>query len=105
MTIAKERPAGRSRSDKVHNDLSDMRLRYACVLSSEEDFGGGQLSGIRVAFYSLQKADKVIGTYYYLQDADSVWLLRFTGEPGSAGISSEITDRMARSFCSVCPFL
>ena len=105
LTIAKERPAGRSLQDKVHLDLSDMRLNYACVFSSEEPFSGGQLSGIRVALYFLQDVRKVAATYYYLQDADSVWVLRFTGEPGSTGVSQETTDRMARSFCSVCPLL
>jgi hypothetical protein len=81
-----------------------MRLRCASVYFSEDKFDAGQLSGIRVAVYYVQDSRKVVGTYYYLQDRDSVWVLRFTGEATSTGITREITDRMARSFCSVCPF-
>jgi hypothetical protein len=103
LTITKESLIG-SLSDRVRNDQNDMRLRCASVYFSEDKFDAGQLSGIRVAVYYVQDSRKVVGTYYYLQDRDSVWVLRFTGEATSTGITREITDRMARSFCSVCPF-
>jgi hypothetical protein len=104
LTITKESLIG-SLSDRVRNDQNDMRLRCASVYSSEDRFEAGQLSGIRVAVYYIQDSRRFVDTYYYLQDRNSVWVLRFTGEATSTGITREITDRMARSFCSVCPLL
>jgi hypothetical protein len=90
-------------SDRVRNDQNEMSLRFACLFSSKEAFSGGHLAGVRVALYYFLDNQRVIATYYYLQDGDHVWVLRFTGHPTSAGITHELTDKMARSFCSVCP--
>lgn len=102
LKITRESLTG-SLSDKVRNDQNDRRLRFPFVYSSEETFDAGELSGIRVALCYAEGGHQVVGTYYYLRDRDSVWVLHFTGEPASTGIKHEITDKIARSFCSVCP--
>ena len=101
LKITKESLPGRLLANKVNSDLEELKLRYACVYTGQEAIRG-LLSGIRVALYYFEDSRSTIGAYYYLQDGDSVWILRFTGRPGSPGIARDITDKMARSFCSVC---
>jgi hypothetical protein len=88
----------------VRNELNDMKLGSACVEASEEEFTGGLLSGIRISLFYTQGGRKVVGTSYYLQDSEYLWILRFTATAGSKSMTREMTDRMARSFCSVSAF-
>ena len=101
LKITKESLPGRSLANKVNSVLEDLKLRYACMYTGQEAIRG-QLDGILVAIYYFEDGRSKIGTYYYLQDGDSVWILRFTGRAGSPGLSRDITDKMARSFCYVC---
>jgi len=101
LKIARERLAGRALTEKVHSDLEDLKLRYACLYTGQEAISG-LLSGVRVALYYFEDGRWIVGTHYYLKDADAVWILRFTGRPGSTGMARETTDRIARTFCSVC---
>ena len=71
------------------------------MYAGQEAFAGGSLTGIRVALYYIEGDRKIIGTFYFLQDKETVWILRFNGQAGSPGMTREITDPMARSFCSV----
>jgi hypothetical protein len=102
LRVTKESLSGCSLEDKVHNELEDLKLRYACAYSGEEAFIDGLLKGIRVSLYYFDDGRNVVGAYYFLQDGDAAWILRFTGRPGSPGISRDVTDKMARSFCYVC---
>jgi hypothetical protein len=104
LTIVTESLGGVSLATKVHNDLNDMTLRYSCLYFGQEPFEGGRLSGIRVALYYVEGGKKRVASHYYLKDGGSVWILRFTAGPVSPGIAHELTDKIARSFCSVCPF-
>jgi hypothetical protein len=88
----------------VRNELNDMRLCSECLESSQEEFIGGLLSGVRVSLFYTQNGRKVVATFYYLQDSPYVWILRFTATAGSRSMPREVTDRMARSFCSVSLF-
>lgn len=101
LKITRESLPGRSLANKVSGDLEDLNLGYACVYTSQEAIKG-LLGGTRVALYYFDGSRTTVGTYYYLQDGDSVWILRFTGRPGSPGMARDMTDKMARSFCSVC---
>ncbi len=101
LKIARERLAGRALTEKVHGDLEDLKLRYACVYTGQEAISG-LLSGVRVALYYFEDGRWIVGTHYYLKDGDAVWILRFTGRPGSTGMARETTDRIVRTFCSVC---
>lgn len=101
LKIVKDRLTGRPLTEKVHSDLEDLKLRYACLFTGQEAISG-TLSGVRVALYYSEEGRWLVGTHYYLKDGDAVWVLRFTGRPGSTGMARETTDRLARSFCSVC---
>ena len=101
MKIARERLAGRALTEKVRGDLEDLKLRYACLYTGQEAISG-LLSGVRVALYYFEGGRWIVGTHYYFEDGDVVWMLRFTGRPGSAGMARETTDKIARTFCSSC---
>jgi len=66
--------------------------------STKEPFGGGALSGIRLSFFTTEGNRKMANTYYYLQDKNAVWVLRFTGKRGSLDAIRNLTDQVARSF-------
>jgi hypothetical protein len=103
LIITRENLSGRSLADCVKNDLGDLELNYACLYIGKEAFEGGQLSGLRATLCYMDDGRKVVGTFYYLQDGNMIWILRFKANPDSPGIALEITDKMARSFCTVCP--
>lgn len=66
--------------------------------SSTETFGAGALKGFRFSFYNTDSYRPKANTYYFLQDGNSVWVLRFTGTRGTLDTIRNITDQMARSF-------
>lgn len=101
MKIVRERLVGRTLTEKIQGDLEDLKLRYACLYTGQEALSG-LLSGVRVALYYFEQGRWIVGTHYYFKDGEAVWMLRFTGRPGSAGMARETTDRIARTFCSVC---
>jgi len=83
--------------------MEDLRLHLVCSSVSREEFGGGHLDGVRVAVYCFQDNHRMVGVYYYLQEGEAIWVLRFTAREDSPGLARDLTDRMARSFCGVCP--
>jgi hypothetical protein len=105
LVITRENLSGRLLADRVKNDLDDLELSYACLYTGKEAFEGGQLNGLRVTLGYMDGGRKIVATFYYLQDGDTVWILRFKANPDSPGIAQDITDKMARSFCTVCPIL
>jgi len=102
LRITREDLHGGSLQNVVRRELDDFTLCYSCVFAGQEAFAGGSLSGIRVALYYIEGDRRIVGTFYFLQDKEEVWILRFNGRAGSPGMAREITDPMARSFCSVC---
>jgi hypothetical protein len=102
LSISSESLIGPTFDRKVRNDVNEMQLRYACVYPAIEEFRGS-LNGARVLLFYFEQGRWKIGTHYYLEDGNRVWILRFTGRQGSPGVSREITDAMAKSFCTVCP--
>ena len=98
LEITRESLSGRTLSNKVDDDFRDIEHCYTCLFTEKEAFTGGQLSGSRIIFYHVKDGRRVVGLYYYLQDGDTVWILRFSGNPDSAGLARQITDKMARSF-------
>jgi hypothetical protein len=103
LRVTKETLRGRSLSEIVRGEGEDARSCYTLISIGHEEFIGGSLSGIRVTLHYVEDYRQTIGTYYFLRDGDSVWTLRFTGQPGSSDMALEVTDKLARSFCSECP--
>jgi hypothetical protein len=103
LTIASQTLSGRSLTNNADIDLEDMKSSYATLFTSRETFGGGQLPGIRVTIYYVENGQKAVARHYYFQDGDVVWILRFTSTFDSRALVQDFTDRIARSFCTVCP--
>jgi hypothetical protein len=105
LTITRENLRGGSLQNIVRREMDEFSLCHSCVSAGQEGFAGGFLSGIRVALYYVEGERRIVGTFYFLQDKEALWILRFNGRPGSPGMAREITDSMARSVCSVCVLL
>lgn len=89
----------RSLADAVRQEEENLKIyRSGFDGSSSEQFGGGSLSGIRLSFFSTEGNRKMANTFYYLQDKNAVWVLRFTGKRGSLDAGRNLTDQIARSF-------
>lgn len=86
-------------TDAVRQDEENLKIyRSGFERSSSEQFGGGAMTGIRLSFFSTEGNRKMANTYYYLQDKNAMWVLRFTGKRGSLDTVRNITDQVARSF-------
>jgi hypothetical protein len=105
LRITKEPLRGRSLSEIVRAEEEDSRRHYGSVSIGHEAFTGESLSGIRVTLYYFEDYHQTTGTYYFLEDGEAVWTLRFTGQSGSSDMILEVTDKLARGFCSECPIL
>lgn len=102
LRVTRENLRGSALNDIVRREMEQFILCYSCVFAGQEAFAGDYLSGIRVALYYIEGDRRIVGTFYFLQDKEAVWILRINGRAGSPGMAREITDKMARSFCSVC---
>ena len=99
LRISKINLGGRNLDQVIDRELEDLRLyRGKHMLLGREPFEGEAVSGIRVTFYYIDGRSQATGTYYFLEDANAVWILRFTGRAGSLDKQPGITDRIARSF-------
>ena len=86
-------------TDFVRQEEENLKIyRSGFEGSSSEPFGGGSLNGIRLSFFSTAGNRKMANTFYYLQDKNAVWVLRFTGKRGALDTVRNLTDQIARSF-------
>ncbi|HVF91857.1 MAG TPA: hypothetical protein VNH22_17460 [Blastocatellia bacterium] len=99
LKISSTSLSGGSLSNIVREDEENQRTyRAGYVAGSNEDFGGGGLPGVRLAFYTTESYKQVANTTYYLRDGNRVWVLKFTGPKGTLDTMRNVTDQMARSF-------
>jgi len=102
LKITKERLNGDSLAGKVQAEEDNFKFyRAGFERSTKEHFDAGPLNGVRFAFFTTDSGRKTASAFYYLQDGDSVWILRFTGKRGVLDTIRNITDRMVRSFTSL----
>jgi hypothetical protein len=86
-------------TDAVRQDEENLKIyRSGFERSSSEIFGGGAMTGIRLSFFSTEGNRKMANTYYYMQDKNAMWVLRFTGRRGALDTVRNLTDQIARSF-------
>lgn len=98
LKISRE-PLTGALADMVHREEENLKIyRSGFEGSSSEPFGGGSLSGVRLSFFSTDGNRKMANTFYYLQDKNAVWALRFSGKRGSLDAIRNVTDQIARSF-------
>jgi hypothetical protein len=102
MRITREDLRGASLQDLVRREIANFELCNSCLTSGQEEFAGESLNGIRVTVHYVEGNRRLVGTFYFLQEKNAAWILRFNGQPGIPGMSQSVTDVMARSFCSVC---
>ena len=101
LRITKEKPGGRALSALVQDEEERSRMsRTGFDAPSREAFGGGPHQGMRLSFYYVESGRRMAATYYYFEDGDSVWMLKFVGRRGSIDTIRNITDQIARSFKS-----
>jgi hypothetical protein len=101
LRITRENLGGSSLKDLVRREIDNFTLCNSCVFTGQEEFCGGALSGIRVSHYFVEGDRRMVGTFYFFQDRESVWILHFNGRAESTGMARETTDAMVRSFSSV----
>ncbi|HEY9230555.1 MAG TPA: hypothetical protein VIS78_00355 [Blastocatellia bacterium] len=66
--------------------------------SASEPFGGGTLTGMRLSFYTTEGPRQLAHTIYFLQDKNTVYVLRFMGKRGVLDRNRNLSDQVARSF-------
>ncbi|MEW6130983.1 MAG: hypothetical protein AB1757_28390 [Acidobacteriota bacterium] len=99
LKITKEKLNGETLTGKVHTEQENLRIyRVGFERVSTEHFDVGKYDGMRFAFFSTDSGRKTASAFYYIQEGDSVWVLRFTGKRGVLDTIRNLTDRMARSF-------
>jgi hypothetical protein len=99
LKITKEKLNGIKLAGKVREEEETLKMyRAGFERPSTEHFDAGAIDGMRFAFYSADSGRKSASAFYFLQDGDYVWVLRFTGRRGVLDTIRNITDRMARSF-------
>lgn len=99
LKVTRENLSGRSIEGFAREEEEGARIyRAGFEVIGKESFGGGPLRGLRLAFYYVEGGRRMAATYYYLQDGDAVWVLRFTGRRGSLDTIRNVTDQIARSF-------
>jgi len=98
LKIARETLSG-SVSDMVRQEEENLKMyRVGFERASSEVFGGGGLNGMRLSFYSTESGRQTASTFYFLQDKNAVYILRFTGKRGMLDTNRNVTDQIARSF-------
>jgi hypothetical protein len=102
LRVTRGHLSGSSIQSTVRREIDEFALCYSSVSIGQEAFGCGSLSGIRISLFYVEGDRRIVGTTYFLQDKEAVWILRFNGQAGSSGMSRSLTDSMACSFCPAC---
>jgi hypothetical protein len=98
LKISRESLSG-SLADMARQEEERLKIyRAGFERSASEAFGGGALNGIRLSFFTTDSGRQNANTFYFFQDKNSVYILRFTGKRGSLDTNRNLTDQVARSF-------
>ncbi|MGA9768726.1 MAG: hypothetical protein WBV94_06790 [Blastocatellia bacterium] len=98
LKIARETLSG-SIADMVRQEEENLKIyRVGFERAASEVFGGGGLNGMRLSFFSNDGGRQTASTFYFLQDKNAVYILRFTGKRGLLDVNRNISDQIARSF-------
>ena len=98
LKVSRE-PLNGSLADLVRQEEENLRIyRVGFERAASETFGGGALNGMRFSFFSTDSGRQTASTFYFLQDKNAVYILRFTGKRGALDTIRNLTDQIARSF-------
>jgi hypothetical protein len=99
LRVTSEPLGSKSIADLIREEEEALKVYKASYQpDTKEAFGGGPLKGMLLAFYYVEGGRKMAGAYYFLQDKESVWQLKFVGKRGKLDLNRNLVDRMARSF-------
>ena len=99
LRISKEAQGAGPLESMVRAEEENLRsYRPGFERAATEPFGGGALRGLRFSFYAAEGGRQTASIFYYLEDGNSVWVLRFVGKRGSLDTNRNVIDQMARSF-------
>lgn len=99
LKITREKLNGNTVSTRAREEEDNLKMyTVGFERASVEHFDVGQRDGVRFAFFSANGGRKQAAAFYYIQDGDAVWVLKFTGRRGTLDTIRNITDRMVRSF-------
>ena len=92
-------PLERALATMVQAEEENQRVyRAGFERSASEPFGGGTLTGMRLSFYTTEGPRQLAHTIYFLQDKNTVYVLRFMGKRGVLDRNRNLSDQVARSF-------
>jgi len=98
LKISTERLSGGSIEKLVQAEEENLRIyRSGFQRTSLEQFGGS-LKGMLLAFQTTEGGRNTANAFYYLQDGNTIWVLKFSGKRGTLDINRNLTDQIARSF-------
>lgn len=98
LRISKENRGDSSLADISRKETEGLKLCQSGVtVAGDEPFEGGILRGRRLAFCYTEGNRWIAATYYFLEDHNTVWILRFTGRMGLLDANRDLTDATARS--------
>lgn len=87
-----------SLTDAIRNEEQSLQFKPGFVAGKEENFGGN-LKGKVFNFEYVERGEKNIGRFYFLQaDPETVYVLRFMGERSAILSARPDTDLVARTF-------
>jgi hypothetical protein len=98
MKISAQRLEG-TLANMVQAEEENQRIyRAGFERAASETFGGGALSGMRLSFYTTEGTRQLAHTVYFLQDKNTIYILRFSGKRGVLDRNRNLSDQVARSF-------
>lgn len=90
--------ADESLTDAIRDEEQSLQFKRGYVAGKEENFSG-TLSGRIFNFEYVERGDKNIGRFYFLQaDPETIYVLRFMGERNAILSARPDTDLIARTF-------
>lgn len=98
LKISTEKLSGKSVEDMVRQEEESFKnYRPGFQRIALEQFGGA-LKGMLLSFQTTESGRNTTSAFYYLQDGNNVWVLKFTGKRGTLDVNRNLTDQIARSF-------
>ena len=72
LRIMRQNLRGRSLQGVVRREIDEFTLCYSCIQGIQEEFAGNSLSGIRLTFYYVEGNRRMVGTFYFLKEKETV---------------------------------
>lgn len=98
LKISTEKLSGDSVEILVRQEEDNLKTYRAGFQRITLEQFGGALKGMMLAFHTTEGGRNTSNAFYYLQDGNTIWVLKFTGKRGLLDVNRNLTDQIARSF-------